>query len=456
MKVLESFKIIKYLNPTWYFNLYPEKAKSFSTCYYNSDVMSIPEEVKNLVSEDLRYSNRASRELDLGFQAWNKGAMLTANNVYYDKFIHDEKPNLTDNYIFIRKYYKKHRVYYFFIKNILSFHNPVSEINSFLKTKSVKKVELINPNCEYGEYEKFSSGLLDKPPLVSVIIPTLNRYEYLKDVIEDLEKQDYKNFETIIIDQTDDPDKNFYSDFQLNLTLVFQKGKGQWLARNEAIRKSKGDFLLFFDDDSRVEEDWISQHIKGIDFFKADISAGVSISKVGDTVPPNYSFFRWADQFDSGNALVKREVFEKIGMFDRQFDRQRMGDGEFGLRAYLAGYKSISHPYAKRLHLKTGTGGLRQMGSWDAFRPKNFFAPRPLPSVLYLFRKYFPSEYVTNALIIGMLPSLIPYKWKSKKYLYPLGALLAVFILPVLFLQLSISWRRSGKMLNEGDKIERI
>ncbi len=96
------------------------------------------------------------------------------------------------------------------------------------------------------------------------------------------------------------------------------------------------------------------------------------------------------------------------------------------------------------------------MGSWDAFRPKNFFAPRPLPSVLYFYRKYFPRDYVTNALIIGMLPSLIPYKWKSKKYLYPIGAILALFILPLLLLQLSISWNRSGRMLKEGDKIERL
>jgi len=152
--------------------------------------------------------------------------------------------------------------------------------------------------------------------------------------------------------------------------------------------------------------------------------------------------------------MVKRKVFEKIGMFDRQFDKQRMGDGEFGLRAYLAGFKSISHPFAKRLHLKVGTGGLRQMGSWDAFRPKKFFAPRPLPSVLYLYRKYFPKEYVKNAITIGMLPSLIPYKWKGKRYLYPLGAMLAIFILPVLLIQLNISWKRATVMLKEGDKIE--
>jgi hypothetical protein len=104
--------------------------------------------------------------------------------------------------------------------------------------------------------------------------------------------------------------------------------------------------------------------------------------------------------------------------------------------------------------LKIGTGGLRELGSWDAFRPKNFFAPRPIPSVLYYYRKYFPVSYVMNALILGMYPSLIPYKWKSKKYLYPLSALAAVLIFPLLLIQLGISWSRSSKMLKEGDRIE--
>ncbi|MBP9191672.1 MAG: glycosyltransferase family 2 protein, partial [Ignavibacteria bacterium] len=274
------------------------------------------------------------------------------------------------------------------------------------------------------------------------------------DVIEDLEKQDYENIEIVIIDQTDDPDKKFYDNFKINLKVIFQKGKGQWLSRNEAVRNCKGDYLLFFDDDSRVDKDWVYQHLKSLDYFKADISAGVSLSTTGDSIPENYSFFRWADQFDSGNALVKREVFLKTGMFDRQFDKQRMGDGEFGMRAFLAGFRSISNPMAKRIHLKIGTGGLRELGSWDAFRPKNFFAPRPIPSVLYYYRKYFPVSYVMNALILGMYPSLIPYKWKSKKYLYPLSALVAVFIFPLLLIQLGISWSRSSKMLKEGDRIE--
>ena len=45
--------------------------------------------------------------------------------------------------------------------------------------------------------------------MVSVVIPTLNRYTYLKDVLEDLEKQDYENFEVIVVDQSEPFQKNF-------------------------------------------------------------------------------------------------------------------------------------------------------------------------------------------------------------------------------------------------------
>jgi len=416
--------------------------------------MKFPDEFERIIFPDSRFETKTAIDLDAGFQAWNRGIMLTAKNIPLDKIQHKEKISVKDEYIFIRKYYKWHRVYYYLIKNLLSFNNPFKEIGAFISTRDIERTELIKPHLEYEGYKSFESEILKNNPKVSVIIPTLNRYNYLKDVLEDLEKQDYNNFEVIIADQTDVPNKEFYDKFNLNLKIIFQDGKGQWLARNEAARKCTGDYFLFFDDDSRVDKDWISEHLKGLDYFKADISAGVSLSTVGDAIPENYSFFRWADQFDSGNAMVKREVFEKTGMFDRQFDKMRMGDGEFGLRAYLAGFKSISHPFAKRIHLKVSSGGLRQMGSWDAFRPKNFFSPRPVPSVLYLYRKYYPSDFVSNAMIIGLLPSLIPYKWKGKKYLYPLGALAAIFILPVLLIQLGISWKRSSEMLKEGDKIE--
>ena len=87
----------------------------------------------------------------------------------------------------------------------------------------------------------------------------------------------------------------------------------------------------------------------------------------GGKVPAQYAYFCISSQVDTGNVLLPKQIFRDIGLFDRQFEKQRMGDGEFGLRAYLAGYKNVSNPFAKRLHLKVSSGGLRQMGSWDGF-----------------------------------------------------------------------------------------
>jgi glycosyltransferase involved in cell wall biosynthesis len=446
------FLFIKYIQPTWYFNLKPIKGK----IPYWIDYRKLPPSLKPLIQFDPNYKTEDARLVDASFQAWHKGIINSDPSL--DLIISQQPIHATieDNYRFIRKYFNKIWVYYCLILRLLSLNNPFREIKAFKNTKDVKKIDLYSTFNEDVSYRNFKSQLLESTPFISVIIPTLNRYKYLKDVFLDLLNQDYKNFEVIVVDQTDDPDKSFYNNFKLNQKIIFQQGKGQWLARNEAIRMAKGDFLLFYDDDSRVASNWISEHIKALDYFQADISAGVSFSKIGGEIPRNYSFFRWADQFDSGNALVKREVFKKIGLFDRQFDKMRMGDGEFGLRAYLNGFKSISHPHASRLHLKVDSGGLRQMGSWDAFRTKQLFSPKPIPSVLYYYRTYFPGSYVNNALFLGVLPSLVPYKFKNNKAIYPFGILIGILFLPVLAIQVFKSWNQSGKMIKEGNKIEFI
>src|SRR4029079_629545 len=181
----------------------------------------------------------------------------------------------------------------------------------------------------------------------------------LQDALYDLEQQSYKNFELIVVDQSEKFDQSFYARFKLQLKVIQQKEKLLWTARNRAVKSTTAEYLLFFDDDSRVEPDWIEQHLKCIDFFDAQISAGVSFAVAGQKVSASYNFFRWADQFDSGNAMVKRDVMKAIGLFDEHFNGQRMGDAEFAYRAYMKGVKSISNPKAYRIHLKVGEGGLR-------------------------------------------------------------------------------------------------
>ena len=131
-----------------------------------------------------------------------------------------------------------------------------------------------------------------------------------------------------------------------------------------------------------------------------------------------------------------------------------MGDGEFGLRAYMGGFPSISNPFAKRIHLKVETGGLRHFGSWDAFRPKNLFSPRPVPSVLYLSRRYFGAYSSVMLILNSLSSSVIPYKYKKNKRLKMLSPIFMLFISPVLLIQVMRSWKMAGIMIEQGPRIE--
>lgn len=470
------FSFLKYINPVWYYNLLPAN----HSIPYFVDYRKLDHTEQGLINIDYSYNTEVGTLADAAYQAWHKGIMKHDPEFLLYTTIHIQsrsKPRIIklfdvrtakvsedifvkdiyDNYRFTRRFFNPGISVYILLLRIISFHNPVNELRGFIKSLKVKRVDLYKQNVWpliATQYLNFISDLTNQAPLVSVVIPTLNRYTYLKDVLSDLENQDYKNFEVIVCDQSDNFDESFYKGWELDLVLLRQKEKALWLARNSSIRAAKGDYILLFDDDSRVNPDWITQHLKCLDFYKADISSGVSLSNVGNKVPENYYFNRWSDQIDTGNVMFRKDMMKTTGMFDRQFEKQRQGDGEFGLRCYLMGFTNISNHLAKRLHLKAEEGGLRQMGSWDGMRPKKFFAPRPVPSVLYLSRKYFGNHLSLLMLLLSVPGSIIPYRFKSNRLLKVLANVSFIITWPLIMIQVIISWRKADYKLDEGAKIE--
>jgi glycosyltransferase involved in cell wall biosynthesis len=272
----------------------------------------------------------------------------------------------------------------------------------------------------------------------------------------DLESQDYRNFEVIICDQTDVIPEDFYIGWDLNIELIKQGEKALWLARNKCIQKANGDYILLFDDDSRVEPNWISNHLKCLEYFNVKISAGVTHTLVGHGLGKKDGYFHLSDVFDTGNSMVHVDIFKEVGLFDRQFEKQRMGDGEFGLRAILGGFLIVSNPHASRVHLKVETGGLRQMGSWDALRQKSFFAPRPVPSVLYFAIKYFGKSSALFYLIQNIPFSFIPYKFKKSKLLKYTFLLVLPLLSPLMLILVFKSWNRASIMLDMGANVSKF
>jgi glycosyltransferase involved in cell wall biosynthesis len=335
---------------------------------------------------------------------------------------------------------------------ILTFKSSFSEIKAFVDSNKVKRINIYNRFQSAPNLNTFNSALINSNKLVSVIIPTLNRYNYLADVLLDFEKQTYAKFQLIIIDQSDNFDSNFYKKYKLDIHLIRQEEKALWLARNSGVENAKSEIIAFSEDDIRIPKDWIENHLKCLDYFNADISNGVFFPE-GKSVPIYRQMFKYAEQFATGNACMYKSVFYKTGLFDRQFEKMRAGDGEFGLRCYLNGFKAVSNPLAYCEDVKAATGGLREMGSWDAFRPKKLLAPRPVPSVLYFTRKYFGNKAAWLAILINVPPSILPYKFKRNKYISLIGVIVSFFMLPIIIFAVCKSWVVSSRMLKIGHLI---
>lgn len=103
---------------------------------------------------------------------------------------------------------------------------------------------------------------------VSIIIPTYNEKEVIKDCLKSLENQTYKDFEVIVVD--DGSADKTYEVFQnlkfqiSNLKFLTQNHLGAGQARNLGVSKSIGQVLVFVDADMTFDQDFIKNLISPI------------------------------------------------------------------------------------------------------------------------------------------------------------------------------------------------
>jgi len=94
--------------------------------------------------------------------------------------------------------------------------------------------------------------------LVSVIIPTFNRFEYLLNTIESVKNQTYKNLEIIVVNDKSSQTEYYNYDWNSNNIKIIHLDKNSKLifdfacagyVRNKGIEKSSGEYIAFCDDD---------------------------------------------------------------------------------------------------------------------------------------------------------------------------------------------------------------
>lgn len=178
-------------------------------------------------------------------------------------------------------------------------------------------------------------------PSVSVIICTLNRAALLKNVLEELRRQTYPDFEVIVVNgpSTDGTDA-VLDEYASNIRIGFCPARSVAASRNVGIKLAQGEILAFIDDDAVPDPKWIDNlvgpyhdpTVAGAGGTIFDVSAGriafliCVCTRVGD-VSQLSEFSETYIQpgadpvlyFTGCNMSFRRSALSELGGFDERY-----------------------------------------------------------------------------------------------------------------------------------------
>ena len=113
---------------------------------------------------------------------------------------------------------------------------------------------------------------------ISIIIPVYNTEEYIRECLDSVTNQTFKNFECICINDgsADNSLKILeeYAKSDSRFTVInLPENKGQGCARNEGLKVAKGEYITFIDSDDWVTNDYLEILYKTIEKYNTDFVA---------------------------------------------------------------------------------------------------------------------------------------------------------------------------------------
>jgi GT2 family glycosyltransferase len=259
-------------------------------------------------------------------------------------------------------------------------------LNEHFERIAVKAVSELLP---YGWYRTLYE-LGPNPPAVSIIIPTRNAKDLVKQCIDSvIAKTSYNNFEILLIDNnSDDPESVAYFKSlatDRRITIIRDDRPFNYSAlNNNAVSYCKGEVIVLLNNDTEViSPDWIETMVGhalqpgngaiGAKLLFPDSRvqhAGVVVG-VGGIAGHSHKYFPRNDPGYVGRAvvcsefsavtgaclMVRKELYLAVGGLNEVDLEIAYNDVDFCLRLREAGFRNVFTPFAELFHHESATRG---------------------------------------------------------------------------------------------------
>lgn len=314
-----------------------------------------------------------------------------------------------------------------------------------------------------------------KNPKVSVVVCTYNGADKIKSLLDSLKKQTYKNLDIVIVDDGS-TDKTSEITKKYPFTLIRNTtNRGLADSRNIGVKNSKGEILVFTDDDCIADKNWIKEIVN---CYKKN----PNVNGVGGRVEP-YSIDTMLEKYAH---YSKHPIYIHPTAHDSKGRVKSYLSSIFGVKQktlkhgqHLSGLMGLNSSYKKDIILKVGMHekGIRRgvdMDLWAKLRrdglmnaiycdkaiiqhkhrigfkaflkhmysygkvywqthklhPKEVrFLPRPLPLLFVLF---FPIGYLLNIWYFPLVIILIYYLKDLAYTIFKLRSLNMFITMPII------------------------
>jgi glycosyltransferase involved in cell wall biosynthesis len=204
------------------------------------------------------------------------------------------------------------------------------------------------------------------PPKISVQICSYNRKNLLEKSLRCLFDQTLprEDFEVIVVDDgSNDGTADMVESLSPPFDLIFirQPKLGLAAGRNKGIRRARGRFILFIDDDVLADPRLLEEHLRFHETHpKAIVKGWVNhVPFLERPTKPRWNLRDFSTAlFWTSNVSVEKRYLEEAGLFDEDFKEYGWEDLELGLRLSRLGLKTYTHKKAIGFHYKREISGV--------------------------------------------------------------------------------------------------
>jgi hypothetical protein len=238
-------------------------------------------------------------------------------------------------------------------------------------------------------------------PLISLVIVTYNRRNFVLKCLESCERQDYPRLEILVLDNasTDGTVDAVRERFRQARLFRIHKNLGPEPVRNLGIANAQGEYLMLLDDDTYfLQDDAVSRMLE---VFRKKPELGlVCCNLEGPYEVPPSSSDRYLGTFMMGAALIPMRVFtEWVGYFPDSFFRAG-GEALMATRLYDLGLPILQIASVRMYHDQTRTG--RSMWHWAFYATRSELLVSIMRDPWFLIPPRLASKFLHGMILWGV------------------------------------------------------